>query len=130
MVNISLTNFKPFTYADSLSFNLAPASPPINIMTTVLSSTEIMVTWGPVPPVDQNGIITEYEVMFEPLETFSGTITTQTANVTAPAMSVILTGLQAFVNYSISVRAYTRIGAGPFSTVITNMTHEDGEYKN
>ena len=88
-----------------------------------------MVTWDPVPDIDQNGIITEYEVMYEPLETFNGNITTQRMNVTAPEMSVTLTELQEFVFYNISVRAYTSVGAGPFSEEMTVRTNEDGKWQ-
>ena len=88
-----------------------------------------MVTWGPVPAIDQNGIITEYEVMYEPLETFGGNITTQRMNVTALEMSVTLTELQEFVFYNISVRAYTSVGAGPFSEEMTERTNEDGKWQ-
>ena len=87
-----------------------------------------MVTWDPVPDIDQNGIITGYEVMYEPLETFGGNITTQRMNVTAPEMSMTLTELQEFVFYNISVRAYTSVGAGPFSEDMTERTDEDSKY--
>ena len=40
------------------------------------------------------------------METFGGQIQTKTVNVAAPVISVTLTSLQEFVNYSISVRLY------------------------
>ena len=92
----------------------------------VASSTEIMVTWDMVPAIDQNGIITMYEVRYEPLETFGGQIQTQTMTVQAPMMSVTLRNLQEFVNYNISVRAYTSVGEGPYSSGMTAMTQQDG----
>ena len=95
-------------------------------MVMVLSSTEIMVSWDVVPPIDQNGIITMYEVQYEPLETFGGQIQTQTTNVTALMMSATLTDLEAFVNYTISVRAYTSVGEGPYSEDITVTTQQNG----
>ena len=107
---------------------LVPRIPPTNVAVNTASSTSIMVTWGPVPAIDQNGIITEYEVMYEPLETFGGNITTQRMNVTVPEMSVTLTKLQEFVFYNISVRAYTSVGAGPFSEDMTERTDDDSKY--
>ena len=92
----------------------------------VVSSTSIMVTWDLVSAIDQNGIITMYEVQYEPLETFGGQIQTQTVNVAAPMMSVTLTSLQEFVNYNISVRAFTSVGEGPYSPGVAEMTPEDG----
>ncbi len=94
----------------------------------VLSSTEIMVTWDMVPTIDQNGIITMYEVQYEPLEVFGGQIQTQTMNVSVPNRSVTLRNLQEFVNYTISVRAYTSVGEGPYSVGMTAMTQQDGKH--
>ena len=50
---------------------------------------------------------------------------TQTMNVTE--RSANLTGLEEFVNYTLSVRAYTREGAGPYSEEMTVMTPEDSK---
>ena len=94
---------------------------------TAISSTEMMVTWGEVPPIDQNGIITIYEVQYEPLQ-FMESLSTLVTNTTD--MAVNLTNLQEYVEYNISVRAYTFIGFGPFSTEITERTFEDGKYLN
>ena len=90
------------------------------------SSTTIIVTWDIIPPIDQNGVITMYEVLYEPLETFGGAIQTQTRNVSGTEMSVVLTNLEEFVNYSISVRAYTSVGEGPYSDEIREKTITDG----
>ncbi len=104
--------------------NAAPASPPQNVMTTVLSSTEVQVNWTEVAEIDQNGIITEYEVMYEPLRTFGvlNTATTTTMN-----LFTVLYELEEYVEYNISVRAYTNDGAGPYSVGIVRRTFEDGE---
>ena len=106
---------------------IAPASAPLNSMATAVSSTEIIVTWEPVLPIDQNGIITEYEVMYEPLETFNDSIRINAINVTAPNTSVILSGLQEYVDYSIRVRAFTSVGPSPLSSAIQERTNEDGK---
>ena len=90
------------------------------------SSTTIIVTWDIIPPIDQNGVITMYEVLYEPLETFGGAIQTQTRNVSGTEMSVVLTNLEEFVNYSISVRAYTSVGEGPYTDEIREKTNTDG----
>jgi len=95
-------------------------------MATVVSSTEIRVTWSPVPLIDQNGIITTYEVLYEPLETFDGVIGPLMKNVSDLMMSVVLMDLQEYVNYTISVRAYTNEGAGPYSEGVRVVTLENG----
>ena len=96
-------------------------------MVTVLSSTEMNVTWDMVPAIDQNGIITMYEVQYAPLETFDDAIEPLTMNVSGSELAAVLTDLQEFVNYNISVRAYTSVGAGTNSIIITKMTDEDGQ---
>ena len=89
-------------------------------MATALSSTEIQVSWSEVPSIDQNGVITMYEVFYG--GTFNGSVFTV-------GVSVNITGLEEFVVYNISVRAYTRVGSGPFSDTISEMTGGRGYNK-
>ena len=105
----------------------APSDSPVNVTALANSSTSIMVTWGPVPEIDQNGIITVYEVMYQPMETFGDAIGTEMRNVSGLETSVVLDGLEEFVNYTISVQAYTSVGPGPESEQVTTRTNEDGE---
>ena len=105
------------------SLPTVPASPPQNVTAMVESSTTIRVTWEEVPAIDRNGEITKYEVQYEPLETFGGQIATSTVNTSM--LSINLTGLQEFVDYNISVRAYTSAGPGPYSDPVTEMTDTD-----
>ena len=86
------------------------------------SSTEIMVTWEVVPAIDENGIIINYEVRFEPLE-FTETLSTSSVNTSD--LSVVIGSLQEYVQYDISVRAYTIVGPGPYSDPVTQRTLED-----
>ena len=65
--------------------------------------------------------------MYTPLETFEGTLQSDTMIVLEPERTAVLTGLQEFVSYSISVRAYTSAGPGPYSVAMTETTSEDGE---
>ena len=83
-------------------------------------------SWEEVPAIDQNGMITMYEVQYEPLETFGDQIFTGTVTNTS-MLSALLTGLEEYVEYNISVRAYTSVGPGPYSDPpITERTMEDG----
>ena len=91
-----------------------------------VSSTAINASWSEVPAIDQNGIITVYEVMYTPLMTFEGAIGTLVVNTSS--MSVVLDMLQEDVDYSISVRAYTSQGPSNFSDPITQKTNQDGEF--
>ena len=94
---------------------------------TANSSNTIIVMWKEVVPIDQNGVVTMYEVMYAPLEVFAGAIWTGAKNVTSHASSVVLTDLEEYVFYNISVRAYTQVGQGNFSSPITERTNEDGK---
>ncbi len=94
-------------------------------MTTVLSSADILVNWTEVSELDQNGLIITYEVMYDPLMTFNGMLNRITVNTTN--LSITLNNLQEYVEYNISVRAYTNVGPGPYSLEIVNRTLQNGE---
>ena len=82
-----------------------------------------MVTWEEVPAIDENGIIINYEIEFVPLQ-FTEILVNDSVNTTN--LFIDITGLQEYVEYDISVRAYTSVGPGPFSAAVTNRTFEDG----
>jgi len=90
------------------------------------SPTSILVEWNEVSAIDQNGIITMYEIMYTPLNTFGGQISANTTNVSESELTVVLPYLQEFVNYSISLRAYTSAGQGPESNAVTELTFQAG----
>ena len=96
-------------------------------MATAVSPTTIMVTWDMVPPIDQNGVITMYEVLYEPLETFNGSTMSNTTTVDGMTLTAMLTDLEEFVDYNISVRAYTSAGEGHYSVGDIEITNEDGK---
>ena len=100
-----------------------PSSPPTSLSIVEVSPTTIRVTWDEVPAIERNGIITEYEVEYNQ-STFDIN-TTQTVTVTSTMAE--LTGLHEYVDYFIRVRAYTRVGAGPYTADINTTTAEDGE---
>ena len=89
------------------------------------SSQSIEVRWMEVVPIDRNGIITMYEIRYEPMVTFGGMIRTETVNVMAPMLTETLVDLEEFVSYTISVRAFTSVGEGPYSDGMTIMTPSD-----
>ena len=96
-------------------------------MVEVQSPTEISVTWDSIPPIDQNGIITEYEVLYTPLETFGGAIGPVMVVVVPPDTSVMLTGLEEYVSYSIRVRVFNDAGSTDYTTAQILRTQEDGK---
>ena len=48
-----------------------------------------------------------------------------TTTVNSTTLTVDLTGLKEDVEYSIRVRAYTSVGAGPYSDVVMERTQQD-----
>ena len=107
-----------------------PAGFPQNVITATLSPTEIRVNWEPMPAIEENGMIITYEILYEPQDTFNGEIMSNVSiNTTdGSVLEMVLTGLQAFVDYNVTVRGYTSIGYGPFNpTGDSSRTFEDGE---
>ena len=80
-----------------------------------------------VSPIDQNGVITQYEVEYN-LSTFSEAVMYNTTRVNSTTFEVDLNGLEEFVEYSIRIRAYTRVGAGPYNDQMDVLTNQDGQY--
>ena len=104
----------------------APSDYPQNVEPTAISSTKILVSWDEVPAIDQNGIIILYEVQYEPLMTFGGQLMTMAVNTSNT--SIVLRELQEYIEYNITLRAFTSVGPGPFSPGVNNRTFEDGKY--
>lgn len=100
----------------------------MNFTAITLSATTVWVAWNEIPPIDQNGIITTYEVLYTPKNNFDGILSSKLINLTDN--SGVLEELIPFVNYSISVRAYTTAGAGLWSEPATATTQQDRKFTN
>ena len=105
---------------DSVSLNIFPI---LHVTAIVVLSTEIEVSWEDAPAIDENNNV--YKVEYLPLQTFEGQITTNYINTTH--FNTTLTGLQEYVEYNISVRAYSSVGSGPYSDPVTVKTLEDSK---
>ncbi len=89
-----------------------------------LLPTEIQVTWTAVPEIEQNGVITRYEVFYRStLDFTNGSISTMDGD----TFTADITELEESVAYNITVRAYTVVGPGPFSEVAMETTGGAGE---
>ena len=106
---------------------LVPNAPPDNVQTLTSSSTAILVIWDPVPEIDRNGIVTQYEVEFNQ-STFADISSSNLITTNGAVLIVELQGLEEYTEYSVRVRAYTSVGPGPFSVAVVNRTLEDGEW--
>ena len=99
-----------------------PSGSPTITEAMVISPTEIEMSWNEVIPIDQNGIIKIYEVDYQPAQMFNGSMTVNAMNTTNTTIS--LSSLHESVQYNITVRAYTSIGPGPFSSHALSITEE------
>ena len=88
------------------------------------SSTSISVSWDPVLAVLQNGAITGYNITYQSLtENDSGFVTAGPNDRQAN-----LTGLKEFVEYNISVVAFTVKGDGPPFVFIVRTDQDSKSY--
>ena len=99
-------------YVYVLSFAV-PSGYPGSITVNPLSPNEIRVQWEPVSLIDRNGIITHYEVAFN--QSIIDTLPLSGSSVNDTALSATVGPLQPFIEYTLSVRAFTSVGAGPFN---------------
>ena len=76
----------------------------------------------------RNGDITHYEIELNQT-TFPEEPQTELRVTFGPQLTTNLTGLQAFVEYTLRVRAYTSAGSGPFSPTLSNSTLTDSEWR-
>ena len=100
-----------------------PSAAPIIQEAMVLSPMEVVVSWLRVDPVHQNGIITVYEVDYQPLTDFGSEDVTR---VNTTNTTIVLMDLHESVQYNITVRAFTSVGGGPFSNPVASITHVAG----
>ncbi|RXN03323.1 sidekick-1 isoform X2 [Labeo rohita] len=91
-----------------------PSGAPENVTAEAMSSSRILVTWGPVPEHEQNGNILGYKVMYKEKDSDSeAQVNVVKGNLT---QSVLLRNLRKYVQYEIQVLAFTRIGDGQLSS--------------
>ena len=82
-----------------------------------------MVSWQPPPPIDHNGPITGYVIQYNRSDGLSGPMNMSVSNVA----SYTISGLDAYVNYSVRVSARTVNATGPFSNTEVGTSGEDSE---
>ena len=100
-----------------------PSSPPRHIMMESHNPASLMVSWDPPMRRDRNGPITGYVIQY----TRVGSSDMMSVNVTS-GTRYTLSGLVAYVNYSVIVAAMTVNGTGPFSDPpVVGRSGEDGE---
>ena len=101
---------------------IVPSGYPHSFEATAASSTSAIITWDPPLPEEQNGIIIGYIINVTVAETG------ERFQLFSNSTSITVDTLQPFTTYLCIIAARTVIGTGPFSTVITLETPEDGKW--
>ena len=102
-------------------FYTAPSGAPENIVATSLTSTSVRLSWNPPPADQQNGIITDYYINMTEIETGVTIQLTITG-----ATSLFVDTLHPYYVYNFFISAATVVGQGPYSTLFSIQTPEDG----
>ena len=102
-----------------MSFPPAPSAPPTSVGTSDITSSTIVLQWGPVDCIHRNGDITGYSVRYG----VQGSGSTQTMNVSGgDTYGTTITGLMPSTTYSIEVAAVNGAGTGDYSKSIYAIT--------
>lgn len=99
-----------------------PSHAPVNLRAHNMSSTSLLVAWEPLPGDHVNGILLGYKVAYKK----QGGIHENRQNTSTTLNFTVLSGLEKFTAFEVTVSAFTRIGDGPAANV-TASTDEDGE---
>ncbi|XP_057373786.1 cell adhesion molecule Dscam2-like isoform X5 [Daphnia carinata] len=108
-----------------------PEEPPLNVACVSLNSQSLQITWQPPRPDYRNGLLRGYRIFYEPLSEFFYSSSPDQSDLqtsssqTTTELTVFLSGLQKFSNYSIQVLAFTGAGDGVKSQPLTCTTEED-----
>ena len=97
-----------------------PSAAPVFAVST--TATSITVTWQPLPPCEQNGVITNYIIAYR-ME--GGTVSESVVDA-ANRMHVV-ESLTPYTNYTIKMAASTSVGQGDFGPEMTVQTDESSE---
>ncbi|KAK4016305.1 hypothetical protein OUZ56_031254 [Daphnia magna] len=108
-----------------------PEEPPLNVACVSLNSQSLQITWQPPPADYRNGLLRGYRIFYEPLSELLYLSSPDQSDLqtgssqTTTELTVFLSGLQKFANYSIQVLAFTGAGDGVKSQPLTCTTEED-----
>ena len=88
-----------------------------------INSTAIQAEWNAPELIDQNGVLTIYQIRYNGSELDT---TERSLNISINTMFVILTGLLPNVYYCVMIRVENRAGFSEFSSANCTRTHEAG----
>ena len=102
-----------------------PQGPPSNVTGSPTGTNSIKLSWLPVSKELQKGIIRGYQVkIYDDEGEYLRNSTILSRN-----LSASFTGLYQYSNYSLKVRAFTRKGFGPWSSLINVSIGDPGKHQ-
>lgn len=99
---------------------------PEDVRCVALTSQSLQVSWQPPPSHHTNGLLQGYKLNFEQVMDNLGLTNDDIETRKTTALTIVLSNLRKFTNYSIQVLAYTRMGDGQLSSPSFCQTEEDG----
>ena len=90
---------------------------------TAVTATNITITWQPLPPCEQNGVITNYTIAYR----MEGRTDMSFNVVDAANRMHVVESLTPYTNYTIKMAASTSVGRGDFGPEMTVQTNESSE---
>ncbi|XP_023037557.1 Down syndrome cell adhesion molecule-like protein Dscam2 isoform X8 [Drosophila willistoni] len=102
-----------------------PSRPPEDVRCAALSSQSLQVSWQPPPIYHTNGLLQGYKLIFEPIIDDMLPNKDEVESRKTTALTMVLTGLRKYTNYSIQVLAHTRMGDGALSKPLYCHSEED-----
>lgn len=114
--------FGPRAVVNQTTAQAVPSAAPLNVTGEFNDSRSLNISWTPPPFLDQNGIITGYNVTYERAD-----VSDSVTELSATDRFILIADLTPFTNYSVRVAARTAVGAGPFSPPITVQTDSDSK---
>lgn len=100
---------------------------PEDVRCVALTSQSLQVSWQPPPSHHTNGLLQGYKLNFEQVMDNLGLTNDDMDTRKTTALTIVLSNLRKFTNYSMQVLAFTRMGDGQLSASTFCQTEEDGK---
>ena len=109
-------------------FSLPAPLPVQNVMATRINNTAIRVSWSPLTLTQARGFLTGYTITLTPISTSRKRQTSGIVTVMAGPTntSIVVTGLNPTLHYSVTVAGNTSVGGGDDSPAVTPLPPTPG----
>ena len=101
-----------------------PSKAPDGFSLIAKTSTSVTAAWQLPPADDRNGVITGFKLFYRKKSSAGSQIMLLINS--GSTLTRLVSGLDEYTEYEFQVLAYTSVGDGPKSTVISERTEEDG----